>query len=146
MPYLADTNIVLRRLNVNDPEHALVTNAVRTLLSRGETLYYTQQVRREFWNVCTRPSAVNGLGLSIPDTVNALTIVDALFTRLPETAGAGTEWDRLVTQYQVIGRAVHDAQLVASMVVHGIEQILTPKVGDFARYTTEVKAVHPQDV
>jgi len=45
----------------------------------------------------------------------------------------------------VVGRAVHDAQIVASMVVHAITHILTLNVGDFVRYA-EVTAVHPQDV
>jgi predicted nucleic acid-binding protein len=50
-----------------------------------------------------------------------------------------------VIQHQVVGRAVHDAQLVASMVVHGITHILTLNVPDFARYA-EVTPVHPQQV
>jgi predicted nucleic acid-binding protein len=146
MAFLADTNIGLRRTNVNDPEHPLVTAAVRELLRRGETLYYTQQNRREFWNVCTRPLAVNGLDMSIADTLLALGVLDALFTRLPDVAGTGPEWDRLVAQYQVTGRAVHDAQLVASMRVHGISHILTLNVADFARYAGEITVVHPQNV
>src|SRR5262245_35725932 len=130
MPHLADTNIALRRLNVNDPQHGLVTSAIRALLLGGETLYFTQQNRREFWNVCTRPRAANGFGMSIAETVLALSTLDTTFTRVPDVGATGLEWDRLVRQYHVVGRAVHDAQLVAAMRVHGITHLLTLNVAD----------------
>jgi len=60
MPHLATRTFSPASLTSNDPEHTLVTDAVRSLVLQGETLYYTQQNRREFWNVCTRPVAANG--------------------------------------------------------------------------------------
>ena len=69
MPHLADTNILTRFTSVNDPQHPLVSDAVRALLLQGETLYYTQQNRREFWNICTRPAAANGLGYTVAETL-----------------------------------------------------------------------------
>jgi predicted nucleic acid-binding protein len=146
MPYLVDTNILLRYSNTADVNHALAKQAVDTLLASGERLHYTQQNRREFWNVCTRPTVVHGLGLTVVQAVAWLHRIDSLVTRLPDVPATGPEWDRLVTQYQVIARAVHDAQLVASMIAHGITHILTLNVGDFARYAAEVTVVHPQDV
>ena len=43
------------------------------------------------------------------------------------------------------GIQVHDARLVAVMLVHGIENILTLNVTDFQRYPG-ISAVHPQKV
>ena len=145
MPYLGDTNILLRFTNANDPEHELVAIALRSLRIQGETLAYAQQNRREFWNVCTRPLANNGLGYTTTEARERLAEVDAVFTRLPDHPQYGPEWDRIVTQYGVIGRAVHDAQLVASMLTHGITQILTLNIADFVRYV-EITAIHPRDV
>ena len=54
MPRLADTNILLRFVDTTDPDHELVRGAVTSLMAQGERLCYTQQNRREFWNVCTR--------------------------------------------------------------------------------------------
>ena len=47
--------------------------------------------------------------------------------------------------YGVIGVNVHDARLVAAMLVHGLTHILTFNTTDFARYT-EITAVHPTAV
>jgi hypothetical protein len=123
----------------------LVVNAVRWLYLQRERLFYTQQNRREFWNVCTRPAANNGLGYTIPATLDRLAEVDAVFSRLPDHPQYGPVWDELVTHHAVIGRGVHDAQLVASMLVHGISHILTLNVPDFVRYR-EIVTVHPRDV
>ena len=146
MPFLVDTNIALRLYNTVDFEHPLVANAVQRLAQSGETLYYTQQSRREFWNVSTRPGNVNGLGLTTTATVHALDGIELFLTYLPDSPAAGPEWDRLVRQYHVIGRAVHDAQLVASMLVNGIMHLLTLNGADFQRYSGEITVVHPRDV
>ena len=83
--------------------------------------------------------------LSIEETANRLKLIDTVFTRLPDRRGSGEEWDRLVLVYGIRGVRVHDAQLVAEMVVHGISHLLTLDEGDFARYE-EITVVHPRDV
>jgi predicted nucleic acid-binding protein len=50
-----------------------------------------------------------------------------------------------VIAHRVSGVHVHDAKLVAAMIVHGIDQILTFNVDDFARYS-EIQVVHPRAI
>jgi hypothetical protein len=57
VPFLADTNILLRLLEPSDPEYNIVCGAVEVLAARGEHLCYAAQNLVEFWNVCTRPAA-----------------------------------------------------------------------------------------
>lgn len=146
MPHLCDTNILLRFTNANDPQHPLVRESIRALLLQGDALFYTQQNRREFWNVCTRPAEKNGLGYSIAQARQRLAEVDAVFQRLPDRAETGRIWDRIVRQYAVIGVGVHDAQLVASMLAHGVPSVLTLNDSDFLRYAAEIAIVHPANV
>jgi predicted nucleic acid-binding protein len=50
-------------------------------------------------------------------------------------------------QFGVSGVAVHDARLVATMLVHNVTHILTFNTSDFARYASEgVVAVDPNSV
>ena len=58
MPFLADTNILLRVLQRGDPDHIIIRAALRKLKLRGETIYYFSQNLAEFWRVCTRPKSV----------------------------------------------------------------------------------------
>lgn len=40
----------------------------------------------------------------------------------------------MIVTYSVVGVQVHDARLVAAMVVHGVTNLLTLNTADFARY------------
>ena len=145
MPYLLDTNILLRTVRPSDPSHTLVRTALRTLAQRGEARHYAPQNLVEFWNMCTRPTtARGGFGLSLAQADQACRLVERLFTLLPDSPAVHTEWRRLVVTHGVSGVQVHDARLVACMLVHGIPNLLTLNTTDFSRYAAEgVTAVDP---
>ena len=145
MPFLTDTNILLRLLEPNDPEYALVRGAVDALLARGERLCFASQNLIEFWNVCTRPIPKNGFGLTIAETDERARLIESRFRLLPDNERVHAEWRRLVVSHSVAGVQVHDARLVAAMLVHGVADLLTLNDRDFSRYTG-VRAVHPRDV
>jgi hypothetical protein len=69
-------------------------------------------------SVCRRPASSRAKGLP----------------HSGETDEIYRQWQILVLQYQVLGKAAHDARLVAAMRVHGIENILTYNGADFRRY------------
>lgn len=46
MPFLADTNILLRLVEPSDPEYSIVRNAVDVLVARGERLCYAARSHR----------------------------------------------------------------------------------------------------
>ena len=129
MPFLADTNILLRLAEPSDPEYRIVRTAVEKLLARGEHLCYAAQNLVEFWNVCTRPIDRNGFGLSIVETDARASIIEARFRFLPDSERVHVEWRRLVVRYSVAGVQVHDARLVASMLVHGVPNLLAEWAG-----------------
>lgn len=54
-------------------------------------------------------------------------------------------WEQLVSTYQVNGKNTHDARLVAAMIQHRLDSILTFNVRDFSRYP-QIKALHPQQI
>lgn len=107
----------------------------------------TSQNYVEFWNVATRPADRNGFGLMPTEAERLLCLVERLFPGLPDSPAVYPEWRRLVVAFGVRGVQVHDARLVASMLVHGVTQILTLNTGDFARYAPEgITAVDPNSV
>jgi predicted nucleic acid-binding protein len=88
----------------------------------------------ELWTVVTRPLDVNGLGLSTEAARAEIERLERFFTVLRETPAVYPAWKRLVFEYQVSGKPVHDARLVSAMRVHGITSILTFNQSDFGRY------------
>jgi predicted nucleic acid-binding protein len=118
---------------------------VDALVARNELLCYAAQNLVEFWNVCTRPVLSNGSGLSTSETEDRAKLIEAGFRFLPDGERVHSEWSRLVVEHSVAGVQVHDARLVASMLIHGIEHILTLNDRDFGRYS-RISAVHPRQL
>ena len=145
MPYLADTNILLRLMHRGDPEHRLVRAALRLLRHRGERIFYAPQNLVEFWRACTRPVSANGFGLSIAETNRRARMIERLYILAPELPELHVQWRQLVVTHAVSGVQVHDARLAAMMYVHGIVDLLTFNVADFRRYPG-ISATHPKDV
>ncbi|MBE9183973.1 PIN domain-containing protein [Microcoleus sp. LEGE 07076] len=145
MPFLVDTNILLRSIDTAHPMNHDAVNAVITLRDRGEQLYIVPQNLIEFWNVCTRPIQRNGLGRTATEAEAEINRLKQLFPLLLDTEAIYQEWERLVITYKVIGVNVHDARLVAAMLVHGLTHILTFNIADFARYS-QITAVNPPTV
>ncbi|WP_292707280.1 hypothetical protein [Nostoc sp. NMS2] len=50
MPYLVDTNVLLRSVDPSHPMNPDAVNAIRTLRDRGEQLHIVPQNLIEFWN------------------------------------------------------------------------------------------------
>jgi predicted nucleic acid-binding protein len=117
-------------------------NAINTLRSQGEQLHIVPQNLMEFWNVYTRPIERNGLGRTATEAQAEINRLKTLFSLVLDTSEIYQEWERLVVIHAVMGVNVHDAKLVAAMLVHGLTHILTFNISDFARYS-EITAVHP---
>jgi predicted nucleic acid-binding protein len=138
MAYLLDTGILLRLIDKQDPRHALVNAALGVLGNRGESLVITTQNLAEFCNVATRPVANNGLGMTPNDALDLIEHeIEPICSALAEPAAVYAELKRLIATYGVLGKQVHDARLVAMMLVWQVENLLTLNDRDFQRYAPE---------
>ncbi len=88
----------------------------------------------EFRNVATRPTGVNGLGLSAADAEAVINTFETAFPLLPETPDIYPTWKQLVQTAGVLGKQVYDARLVAICHVYGVTHVLTFNVQHFARF------------
>jgi predicted nucleic acid-binding protein len=134
MAILLDTNILLRISQPHLPHSPIAERALDVLRGRDETLNIASRNLVEFWVVATRPAKENGLGFTVDHAMRQVLALKRLFTLLPELP-LQNEWERIVPQYRVSGKNSHDARLVAAMMTHGTETILTFNVQDFTRYT-----------
>jgi|SRR5579862_15725 len=134
MRILVDTNILLRAIQNENPLCSVARMALKTLHRQNYQLCLTPQNVREFWNVCTRPTDHNGLGISVQGTERHTRFLERYFTVLPDSILTYSTWRQLVAAHNVLGVKVHDAWLVAAMKSHGVKRILTFNANDFARY------------
>lgn len=134
MNLLVATGILVRLSDYSSTVSDLCERAIQESLQHGAALYLATQVIIGYWAVSTRPMEANGLGRS-----TELTYVDCmdylrLMSLLPEPPDIAEQWLQLVRQYDVKGKEVHDARLVAFAVAHQIRDILTLNPDDFSRY------------
>lgn len=142
---LLDSNILLRISKSDDPQHAVIFQALKVLVAHGVRLCYTSQTLAEFWNASTRPLDKNGFGLTVADTERLVRVIERDFEFLPDSGEVHDRWRALLVAHNVQGVQVHDARLAASMYVHGVRQILTMNVRDFRRFNG-LRVTHPVEV
>ena len=145
MSYLADTNVAVRRVLPADSQYVVVTNAIDKLREQGEIIYITPQVLVEFHALATRPLEANGLGLSVAQASTQTKMIEAVFPLLPEIPAIYPALRSLVDIYEVVGRQVYDARLVAVMQVYGITHLLTMNPTHFRRFTS-ITVIEPQNI
>lgn len=143
--YLLDSNILIRWVQPGDPGSATVVSAIDALLLAKAELFYVSQNLGEFCNAVTRPVNRNGYGFSPAWADRLARIFESQIEMLPDLPEVHREWRRILVDYRVSGVQVHDARLIAAMLVHGVTHILTFDAKDFSRFD-KIDAVHPLKV
>ena len=145
MNYLADSNILSRLAQPQNPHHAIARRATIKMRQQSLEICIVPQNLIEFWAVATRPMTSNGLGLTIDETKYEVRKFKRLFTVYDDVPSIFAEWENLVLKHNVSGKNVHDTRLVAAMLTHQITNLLTFNGKDFKRFT-EITVVDPQSV
>lgn len=79
----------------------------------------------------TRPIANGGYGVSAAKAEQSLRRIWAALDLLEESPDVFNEWWRLAIDHGLVGKSVHDANVVATTLAHGATHLLTLKVRDF---------------
>lgn len=128
-----DTNILIYASLTQSPFHDNAVARLRELEKSGTELHINRQVLREYLAVMTRPGIltqeipVSSLIQDIRSFEDSLIVLDdgpAVTAKLLET----------IERYSVAGKQIHDANIVATMLVHEIPALLTHNLADFIRY------------
>lgn len=136
-----DTNVLLAATDEARPEHDEALAALNVWPASGVVLYTSGQILREYLAVATRPTEQNGLGLERPDAVaNARALRQRQYV-LSEDRKVSDGLLELLEVVQCSGKQVHDANIVATMLAHGVDTLVTMNVGDFARFGDRVNVV-----
>ena len=91
--------------------------------------------------MATRPAAANGLGMPPADAVANVRALRSRLRFLAETDKAVEQLLDLLDGVECTGKQVHDANLVAIMLAHGIDTIVTMNAEDFMRFSDRISVV-----
>jgi predicted nucleic acid-binding protein len=136
---LVDTNVFLDATNESRPHH----QAARSLIEQRENIVISAQIVREYLVVATRPVAVNGFGMDLPSAMQNMAEFRRIARLLPEEKPILPQFLKLIRQVPVQGKTLHDAFLVATMLVQGVGILITSNAEDFTRFGQMITIVGP---
>jgi predicted nucleic acid-binding protein len=134
-----DTNVLLAATDEARQEHEHAVAAINLWPASGLVLYTSGQIMREYLAVATRPVDQNGLGMARPDAVANVRALRARLNLLAEDIKVSDRLLELLETIECAGKQIHDANVVATMLVHGIDTVVTVNVNDFARFGDHVQ-------
>ena len=126
-----DLNVLIFASRPHAANHAAAVAALETAEAAGDELWISRQVVREFLVNLTRPG-----GVEVSHSV-AADLAQGLMSRFTVADETAEVTDRLLDLLRTVGfrgKNVHDANVVATMLAHGVPRLLTHNVKDFARY------------
>jgi predicted nucleic acid-binding protein len=138
---MLDTNVLLAATDEGRAEHRDALTVVNDWAAGHIDLCTSGQILREYLAVATRPAEKNGLGLNLPDALGNVRAIRGRTTLLTENAKVADRLLGLLADIECRGRQVHDANLVATMLVHGIGTVVTMNLADFARFQGHVSLI-----
>jgi predicted nucleic acid-binding protein len=130
-----DTNILVYANLAQSPFHSQAVHRLRELEGHGCALTASRQVLREYLAVMSRPDVfteaipLSSLIMDVKNFAAGLVILD-------DTELVTCKLLELIERFSVTGKQVHDANIVATMLVHDLPTLLTHNTKDFTRYHT----------
>jgi len=135
-----DTNVLLRATIDQIELHHEAQRLVEAQRDFGKELWISRQVIREFMVYITRPQLFF-TPMSIAEVEEYVNRVQAIFKVADETAAVTTRLLQLIKHYPTGGKQIHDANIVATMLVNGIDTLLTQNIDDMKRFENEITLI-----
>lgn len=128
-----DTNVLVYAKLTSAPFHDDARRSLSTLQTSRRDLWINRQVLREYLAVVTRQT----FAMPIPamQAVSDIQLFEQIFNVADETAATTARLLPLLETIPIGGKQVHDANIVATMLVYGISHLLTHNVADFLRFS-----------
>lgn len=139
-PVFIDTNVLVYAAVEDSPFRCLAWQAMETCSAASAPIWISRQVLREYIATMTRPSP--GVpAIPVATTLKQVQHFQSRF-RIAEDGPAVTEiLLSLFQDFQVAGKQIHDANIVATALAYEIPAILANYFADFGRFESLIEIV-----
>ena len=137
-PRFIDTNILIYANVATAPLHESALNTIKEAHQARRPLWISRQVLREFAAARTRPQTV--AQPSTPEVViERVRYLEDHFQVADDTAAITDRLIKLMGDFKIGGKQVHESNIVASMLAYGIPCLLTHNAKDFERFREAIR-------
>jgi predicted nucleic acid-binding protein len=142
-PVFVDTNVLVYATRRTASEHAAAQAALARLEGEGRALWISFQILREYLAAVTRPQATS-LALPMGTAIADVQRFQQVFYVAEDRPAVLDRLLALLGAHFGTGRQVHDTNIVATMLEHGIYRLLTFNAADFRRFAGIIQLEPPQ--
>ena len=142
-PVFVDTNVLIYATRRAASEHAAAQTALARLEGEGRRLWISFQILREYLAAVTRPQTA-APALPIGTAIADVRRFQQVFYVAEDRPAVLDRLLALLSAHYGAGRQVHDTNIVATMLEHGIHRLLTFNAADFRRFTGIIELEPPQ--
>ena len=135
-----DTNILVYSNLCLSPFHIKAQEQLLYFSELGTGLYLSRQVLKEYLASMTRKNELTS-EIEISMIKNDIQMFLEDYYILEENNLVTSKLVELMEEFYVSGKQVHDGNIVATMITHGIKHILTHNVSDFKRYEKYINII-----
>lgn len=136
-----DTNILVYFTDGSSHFHSSSYNAITSLLSQKTDLLVSSQIVREYYAVASR-SSQGYIALSRQDIMSNIKYFQLICRVVSdETQNILMKTLELTENIAIGGRQIHDANIVATMLVSGVHNLLTNNIAHFQRFSSLINLV-----
>lgn len=139
-PVFVDTNILAYAQFGLTPLHPAALAKLQDLAAAGHPLWISRQILREYLASMSRPGT-----LTVPVSMATLRAdvrsFESRFLVAEDGPGVTSHLLNLLGSVACGGKQVHDANIVATMLVHGMSKLLTHNVADFKRFAAHITVI-----
>lgn len=130
---MVDTNVLIYSTVKGNPWHEESRAWLTALRNQGTSLCATPQILREYIVVLTR-GEIFERQFSVTEVLEAINGLLPWLQILDETKKTSELLRELVQRYQIRGKRVHDANVVAAMLAHEVTHLATYNRTDFDHF------------
>jgi predicted nucleic acid-binding protein len=139
-PVFLDTNILIYAKTALSPFHTAAVGKLQTLIAAGSPLWVSRQMFREYLAVMSRPGTLT-TPLPMSALVADITTFESSFSVAEDGPGVTAELLALLLRVPCLGKQIHDANIVATMLANGLSNVLTHNVADFTRFAGYINII-----
>jgi predicted nucleic acid-binding protein len=135
-----DTNVLLRAFHNQMELHTEAKMLIEKMWDDDVELWISRQVIREYLVQATHPRTF-AQPLTLEQVMFQIQSIQSLFRVADETQDVTTQLLTLIKTYPTQGKQVHDANLVATMLVNHIDTLITINIDDLKRFEPTIKLI-----
>jgi len=139
-PVFVDTNILVYVKQALSPFNVQATAKLKALVAVGHPLWISRQVLREYLVSMSRPGALTS-PVSMAALVADVQGFEKQFLLAEDGPAVMAQLLNLLSTIPIMGKQIHDANIIATMLSHGIQRLVTHNVKDFVRYASHITVI-----